>query len=104
MLHCRYCVAPRNQSQRAEYDLQVYRHQLDELKNDLDRGVITPDEEEAARIEVERRILSVSADREPLTGTASPTPQILGTMLVAIGIPALASGLYLYLPWCATVS
>ena len=87
----------RNQSQRAEYDLQVYRHQLDELTNDLDRGVITPDEEEAARIEVERRILSVSADREPLTGTASPTPQILGTMLVAIGIPALASGLYLYL-------
>jgi len=87
----------RNQSQRAEYDIQVYRHQLDELKNDLDRGVITSGEEEAARIEVERRILSVSADREPLTGTSSATPQIVGTMLVAIGIPALASGLYLYL-------
>ena len=87
----------RNQSQRAEYDLQVYRHQLDELKNDLDRGVITSEEEEAARIEVERRILSVSADHEPLTSTSSPTPQIVGTMLVAIGVPALASGLYLYL-------
>ena len=87
----------RNQSHRAEYDLQVYRHQLDELKNDLDRGVITSEEEEAARLEVERRILSVSADHEPLTGASSPTPQIVGTMLVAIGIPALASGLYLYL-------
>ena len=87
----------RDQSQRAEYDLQVYRHQLDELKNDLDRGVITSEEEEAARIEVERRILSVSADREPLTSASSPTPQIVGTMLVAIGIPALASGFYLYL-------
>ncbi|MCY4496263.1 MAG: c-type cytochrome biogenesis protein CcmI [Rhodospirillaceae bacterium] len=82
---------------RAEYDLQVYRHQLDELQNDLDRGAISTEEEAAARTEIERRILSTeTADGQRLR-TPSATSQIAGAIVAAVGIPALASGLYLYL-------
>ena len=63
---------------RAEYDLQVYRHQLDELQNDLDRGAISTEEEAAARTEIERRILSTeTADGQRLR-MPSATSQIAG--------------------------
>jgi len=88
---------PRVQDQRSDYDLEVYRHQLEELQNELDRGVITSEEESAARLEIERRILTTAEMNGPGTGSASPTPQIVGALIVAIGIPALASGLYLYI-------
>ncbi len=82
---------------RTEYDLQVYRHQLDELRNDLDRGAISTEEEAAARTEIERRILSTETSDGQRLRTPSATPQIAGAMVAAIGIPALASGLYLHL-------
>ena len=87
----------RDEHLRADYDLQVYRHQLDELQNDLDREAISTEEEAAARTEIERRILSTeTADGQRLR-TPSATPQIAGAMVAAVGIPALASVLYLYL-------
>ena len=88
---------PRVQDQRSDYDLEVYRHQIEELQNELDRGVITSEEESAARLEIERRILTTAEMNGPGTGSASPTPQIVGALIVAIGIPALASVLDLYI-------
>lgn len=87
----------RDEHPRADYDLQVYRHQLDELQNDLDRGAISTEEQAAARTEIERRILSTETADGRRPRTPSPTPQIAGAIVAAVGIPALASGLYLYL-------
>ena len=48
---------------REEYDLQVYKDQLRELEDDVVRGIITPQQEAAARLEIDRRILGLSGAR-----------------------------------------
>ncbi|MBL29019.1 MAG: c-type cytochrome biogenesis protein CcmI, partial [Rhodospirillaceae bacterium] len=45
---------------REAYDMQVYRDQLHELDVDLERGLITPQQQAAARTEIERRMLSIA--------------------------------------------
>lgn len=87
----------RNERRRAEYDLRVYRHQLDELRNDLERGTISAEEEASARTEIERRILATGTADESRPRATPATPRLVGAMAAAIGIPALASGLYLHL-------
>ncbi len=83
-------AAPR----RAEYDLQVYRDQLDDLKRDLERGVITDAEEQAARLEIQRRLLK--AGEEEGGGAAPSGGRRFGTVLaLAVAIPV--AGLWIYL-------
>ena len=43
---------------RAEYDMEIYRDQLDEIERDVERGVIDADERTSARTEIERRMLA----------------------------------------------
>jgi len=76
---------------RADYDLQVYRDQLRELQEDVERGAVTKDLETAARLEIDRRILGVSDTPYRRTGEL-PKWQ----MAVALGIlvPAVSVGLY----------
>jgi len=45
-------------TQSAEADLAVYRDQLAEIESDIDRGLISGTEAEAARVELARRLLS----------------------------------------------
>ena len=59
----------RKETPRAEHDLAVYRDQLSEVERDRDRGLLTPDEAEAARHEVERRLLAAAADRPEATSS-----------------------------------
>lgn len=40
---------------RADYDLAVYRDQLAELDRDRERGLVTAEEAEAARVEIADR-------------------------------------------------
>lgn len=47
----------------AEYDMEVFRDQLAELERDHGRGVITDDDMEAARTEISRRMLAADARR-----------------------------------------
>lgn len=84
-------------STRSDYDLHVYSSQLEELDLDLERGVISPGEEEAARIELKRRILSVTAENTTSLPNVSHQPQIIGAIILAIGVPVISSGLYLHL-------
>jgi len=48
-------------AERRQYDRAVYRAQLDELARDVARGVIGGAEAQAARIEIERRLLAADA-------------------------------------------
>ena len=71
---------------RAEYDLTVFRDQLKEIERDAEGGLLDKDAAEAARVEVQRRMLA--ADEE-LRRTAAaedktaPTRAGLGAVLIA---------------------
>ena len=79
---------------RADYDLQVYRDQLRELKEDVERGVVTKEQEAAARLEIDRRILGVSDKPYRRTGEL---PKWQMAVALAVLVPAVSVGLYLAL-------
>jgi cytochrome c-type biogenesis protein CcmH len=77
---------------RAAYDLAVYRDQLAEIGRDQARGVLNQAEAEAARTEVERRILA-SADAPAAPAPHRSAPRAVA-VAVAVVLPVLALGLY----------
>ncbi len=85
---------------RAEFDLAVYRDQLRDLDADLERGVISGAEEEAARTEIMRRMLAAAPEGGPDPESAAPPVRPgglrLGTVIgIALLVPAFAVLLYL---------
>lgn len=70
-------------------DLAVYRDQLKELEADLERGLISTAEAEAARNEIKRRILATS---EPQAAAAQPkfpagtTARAVGAVVVMLSL------------------
>jgi cytochrome c-type biogenesis protein CcmH len=79
-------------------DMAVYRDQLTEIRNDRARGLIADSEAEAARIEVARRLLSVSGEAaaEPAKSGALGRRRAAAIMALA-GIPVVALSLYFLL-------
>jgi cytochrome c-type biogenesis protein CcmH len=78
----------------AAHDAEVYRAQLKELDAQAEHGLLPPEEAEAARAEIARRLLA--ADREASSarvaeGAARPAVMVA----VAVVVPALALGFYL---------
>lgn len=80
---------------RAEYDLTVYKDQLAELDRELERGTLSADQAEAARTEIQRRILAV-ADQGKERLEAPRRPFGLAATLAAL-LPVGAFGTYLAL-------
>ena len=78
---------------RGQYDRAVYRDQLREVERDVARGVLSPEEAGAARLEIQRRLLAVdgidraSAWRAP---SRSPVMAIAASFFVVLA----AGGLY----------
>jgi cytochrome c-type biogenesis protein CcmH len=81
---------------RGQYDSAVYRDQLREVDRDLTRGLLTAEEANAARLEIQRRLLAVdgSAGRW-ITSGRSRSPLLAA--IVALFVVAGAGGLYLRL-------
>ncbi|BDA83708.1 c-type cytochrome biogenesis protein CcmI [Aureimonas sp. SA4125] len=77
---------PESEPIRAQYDVEVYGAQLDELKADLARGTIAEDDAVVARAEIGRRLLK-AADEAETDRAALRKPRRLA---VAIGTVALA--------------
>lgn len=83
---------------RLDYDLRVYRAQLAELAREQERGLLGEREAEAARLELERRMLAAdAADRERRHTAAARGRHWATAMLLLVGLPALAGGLYAHL-------
>ncbi|MCY4478557.1 MAG: c-type cytochrome biogenesis protein CcmI, partial [Rhodospirillales bacterium] len=67
---------------RADYDLTVYRDQLRELESDRGRGLVSEEQVEAARTEIERRMLRAARARdaaqaaEPAQTTETAPPHL----------------------------
>ena len=81
--------------ERKEANIAIYRDQLAELKSDLNNGIVSEEQFDADRDEIERRLLEDAKQlgtkkQAPLAASGSGTAYLL-----AIGIPCLAVALYL---------
>lgn len=82
----------------ADYDRAVYRDQLAELEQDLQRGLLDPTAAEAARREIKRRLLQTEAvGGGTAAGATGPELRRFALALVVALPPALGLGLYLQL-------
>ena len=75
-------------SARRDFDLAVYRRQLEELESEAARGVIEEAEVEGARIEIERRILRVSERPESAGGGGSWRRPVQALILLVLPLAA----------------
>jgi cytochrome c-type biogenesis protein CcmH len=86
-------------NERSVRALDVFRDQLAELDGDMARGEITPDEAASARIEIERRLLTLA---DTADGQRSPSPsrgrlRLATAFTVALFVPLVAGLLYFQL-------
>lgn len=94
----------RARDERRGDDVAIYRDQLAEIDRDLAAGRIAPEEAEAARIEVSRRLLK-AAEREKIGATDTPTVargrRTAALAFTILALPAIAAAFYYRLgaPW-----
>ncbi|MCW8861884.1 MAG: c-type cytochrome biogenesis protein CcmI [Rhodospirillales bacterium] len=73
---------------RRSFDIAVYRDQLKELDRDIDRGLMAPEEAEAARTEVERRLLAAveidNAESSTEAKGTSRAPLLAGAIAICV--------------------
>jgi cytochrome c-type biogenesis protein CcmH len=79
---------------RRDAAMTLYRAQLVELENEGERGRIGPAEQAQARLEIERRLLTMASAVEE----ALPRPGRIGWLLPALIVLLPLGGLALYLP------
>ena len=84
-----------------EADLAVYRDQLAELDRDLAAGLLSPEQAQAARVEVSRRMLA-AADQAGLDGAPAPARSGTGrrrmvAALALVAVPVMGAALYWHL-------
>lgn len=82
-------------SSHGQVNLNIYRDQLQELDRDLELGGMAREQYDAARNEIERRVLEESRE----AGDTPAPAQAQWTLVSAVGVllPVLAIGLYLLL-------
>jgi cytochrome c-type biogenesis protein CcmH len=78
---------------RAAHDLAIYKDQLAELKREVASGAIGAAAENAARLEIERRILAAGAEGAA-PRVAEIKPRRFLPAIIGIALPLLALGLY----------
>ena len=79
---------------RLEYDLAVYREQLREVDLDVERGLLTAEEADAARTEVKRRMLAAAAGNDKAERARGGTSALAGALAIAVVVPLGGFGLY----------
>ncbi|WP_142849347.1 c-type cytochrome biogenesis protein CcmI [Telmatospirillum sp. J64-1] len=80
----------------AEYDLAVYKDQLEEIERDLERSLISPEQAASARLEIQRRMLAAAGRAEAEAANAGTGRRNhAGTvMAVVVAIPLGAALVY----------
>jgi cytochrome c-type biogenesis protein CcmH len=84
---------PRQQAGRRDYELRVYRAQLEEVARERERGLLGEREAAAAKLEVERRMLAADAAAHGTHGSR-PTSGARWALALLIALPLLAGSLY----------
>lgn len=90
--------ASASDSQRADYDVALYKDQLGEVERDLERGILSAEQADAARVEIQRKLLA-AADQKPSgakSGGAQSNNKLTG-IIVALFIAGGSFGFYNHL-------
>ncbi|HEY1780501.1 MAG TPA: c-type cytochrome biogenesis protein CcmI [Roseiarcus sp.] len=70
-----------------------YKAQLEEIRRDIDRGLLPQGEAESARAETARRLIATASS--PVQAAApAPRYRLAAAVLIAVGLPAIAFPLY----------
>src|ERR1700677_2937405 len=77
----------------AANEAAFYKAQLDEIKRDVERGLLPQGEAESARAEAARRLIATAADPAEAPPPARRT-RLAAAVLIAVGLPAIAFPLY----------
>ncbi len=85
---------------RVDYDMEIYRDQLDEIERDVERGVIDADERTSSRTEIQRRMLAAAsheqgANEQGIGVTDPGKGGILAGFAIMMLVPLAAGSLYL---------
>ena len=86
---------------RADYDMVVYRNQLAEIAQDVERGLLPQDQAETARAEIHRRMLA--AEDAELAAASGDGPKdsrmsrLIAVFGIALAVPVGSALLYLAL-------
>jgi cytochrome c-type biogenesis protein CcmH len=82
---------------RASYDQAVYRDQLRELDREIARGLLTQTDADAARLEIQRRLLA--SDQVPARPPVlSRSPVVAALVFVVVGLGSVGGYLWLGAP------
>lgn len=79
---------------RKQLNISIHKERLRELETDLQNGVLSQDQFEQARAELQRNLLRDVEGDDEAPSTKQP-PRLLGAAAAAVAIPALAIALYL---------
>lgn len=92
--------------ERNTLNISIYRDQLDDLERDLKNDVITTEQYEQGRVELERRMLEDVPDTHGENLHAHPTQKkgTLAAVIVGIAVPAFAIGIYQWLGTPSAIS
>jgi cytochrome c-type biogenesis protein CcmH len=87
--------SPGANADAAASEAAFYRAQLEEIRRDVERGLLPQGEAESARAEAARRLIAAaSAASSPELAPAPPRNRLAAAALIAIGLPAIAFPLY----------
>jgi cytochrome c-type biogenesis protein CcmH len=75
----------------ATNEAAFYKAQLEEIRRDVERGLLPQGEAESARAEAARRLIAAA---EPSPAATSPRNRLAAAALIAVGLPAIAFPLY----------
>ena len=75
---------PDKSEEATDYDMRVYRDQLNEIDRDLERGVLTQEDANRVRTEVSRRILAADAQHTIDTDFPRGAPRIVAVVVALV--------------------
>src|SRR5271163_2153659 len=81
----------------AANETAFYKAQLEEIRRDVERGLLPQGEAESARAEAARRLIAAAAGPSPARPPATPRNRLAAAALIAVGLPAIAFPLYAFL-------
>src|SRR5208282_3663037 len=78
----------------ASSEARFYKAELEEIRRDVERGLLLQSEAESARAEAARRLIAASSGVRQAPPPAAPRNRLAAAMLIALGVPAIAFPLY----------
>ncbi len=86
--------SPSANADAASSEARFYKARLEEIRRDVERGLLLQSEAESARAEAARRLIAASSGVRQAPPPAAPRNRLAAAMLIALGLPAIAFPLY----------